>query len=110
MNIEHTPGPWEVWVGHTSVFAGPARENERGYISGTRRPICQMSEDLDADEDQDCVEMAANAALIAAAPTMYEIICQMYDFANDIEDEGSRIPADLMEKARQIFKSVEGAE
>ena len=51
----------------------------------------------------------ANANLIAAAPAMYDLICEMYDFAAQIDDEDSRMPADLMDTARQIFKSMEAA-
>ena len=68
---QFTPGPWEVWEGHYSVYAtGPNTENERGYITGTRRPVCEMLEYTNSDEAEDFAEMAANAQAIAAVPDL----------------------------------------
>jgi hypothetical protein len=74
-NTTHTPGPWEVWKGHYSVYAvGPNTENERGWITGARRPICEMQEDEFYDEVADYAEMGVNARLIAAAPDLLAVL------------------------------------
>ena len=80
-----SPGPW--------IAAGPfaVLDSERNTVVTCAGP-----------------SKAANQALVSVAPTMYEIICQMYAFANDIEDEESRMPAELMELSRQVFQTVQG--
>lgn len=64
----HTPGPWKAHTNNTSEYididAGPQR-------------ICSILADTgDAECD---AENIANAALIAAAPDMFEALQRMYD-------------------------------
>lgn len=68
----HTPGPWEVWVGHAEVYAGPAKENTERSIRGHRRVVAEASEHDDDESDGDGVdyEREANARLISAAPDL----------------------------------------
>jgi hypothetical protein len=78
--VSHTPGPWVIWDGHTSVHAGPVKENTRSCLRGGRGTICEMDELLcDCGEDYDlihddnggvCPALLANARLIAAAPDL----------------------------------------
>lgn len=61
---KHTPGPWEVWKKHLSVFAR-VTENTRVAIVG------QFIVTSD-DENLDRGEVEANIRLIAAAPELLE--------------------------------------
>ena len=65
----HTPGPWEVWVGHDEVWAGVS-ENSRVSIAGR----CRVATAEDEDEEIGAAEKAANLRLIAAAPAMLDAL------------------------------------
>ena len=84
MKAAHTPGPWEQWVGHATILAGPAAKNEIGQLSGFRRPICEIV-DAEGEEPFDGLEEEeeANARLIAAAPEMLAALHEARDVLED---------------------------
>lgn len=73
--VKHTPGPWIVCIGNEgSIFGDQDNDVHNGdhpYI-GTVAGI---------GVDKDIPECTANAKLISAAPDMYEIIKELYEFS-----------------------------
>ena len=64
-----TPGPWVVDADFY-VYGGDGRKNQGEYFDGVEFPlVCDVESD-----SRDRTENKANAALIAAAPEMYEFI------------------------------------
>lgn len=62
-----TPGPWFVDADFY-VYGGDGRKNQGEYFDGVEFPlVCDVESD-----SRDRTENKANAALIAAAPEMYE--------------------------------------
>lgn len=61
----HTPGPWEHWVGHNVVVAGPTTSNDARGIGGFRVHVAS-ADDGEVRPD----ECLANARLIAASPDL----------------------------------------
>jgi hypothetical protein len=81
--ISHTPGPWTMWnrnksdyiiLGPHNGHGSPEVANVNGYIEFT-------------DE-----ENKANAKLIAAAPDMFDIIKELYEWAQDTQTFGPIYP------------------
>ena len=69
MNEKFTPGPWFVDADFY-VYGGDGRKNQGEYFDGVEFPLV-----CDAESDsRDRTENKANAALIAAAPEMYEAL------------------------------------
>lgn len=64
-----TPGPWFVDADFY-VYGGDGRKNQGEYFDGVEFPlVCDVESD-----SRDRTENKANAALISAAPEMYEFI------------------------------------
>lgn len=75
---KHTPGPWTKWVSHPEVYANVGK-NMPGQLVGKykKKPMPRIAacEDMDIDDD----EADANAALIAAAPEMLDMLKRLLD-------------------------------
>lgn len=97
MNTPYTPGPW-INDG-TEICAYPDPENSKSYIA----PVCFMEPNWDAEIG------AFNARLIAAAPDLMRLLIEMEDWAEQIDDEESRMPCALREEARAILATIRGA-
>lgn len=90
-----TPGPWEVSEGNKGSIFGDlnnsAHNGDNPYI-GTVAGI---------GGDELIHECTANAKLIAAAPDMYEIIKELYDWAQATQRFGPIYP-----KIEAVIKKV----
>ena len=74
MNEKFTPGPWFVDADFY-VYGGDGRKNQGEYFDGVEFPlVCDVESD-----SRDRTENKANAALIAAAPEMYDILKHYFD-------------------------------
>jgi hypothetical protein len=97
-----TPGPWVLWEGHPSVFAGDITENIPFTIKGGQ-PVCEVDNDRrsafdpdpqqpDDDRDEEdvcgCEEYScrlcyprvfADARLVAAAPDLAATVEQLHE-------------------------------
>lgn len=84
--VKHTPGPWKVCVGNSGSIFGDlnnrAHDGDNPYI-GTVAGI---------GVDQDIPECTANAKLIAAAPDMYEVVNELYEWAMKTNIRGPIFP------------------
>lgn len=80
---KHTPGPWTVWKKNTSDYLvlGPHDGNGNPEVANVNGFI----EFSDAQNK-------ANAKLISAAPDMYEIVKELYDWAQDTQVFGPIYP------------------
>lgn len=93
-----TPGPWRVITGTHSENTEMHDEgetwfnvnNEDGVIADVLHGRC-----LDVDED----EAAANARLIAEAPTMYELLVEIF------EEVG--LPEPQLSKYQQLLNRIQ---
>ena len=92
-----TRGPWEV-VGHHIEAAGEFKEKRCSGYGCNNNFICDL-DDGEYHEYWDEAECAANAALIAAAPELYECLC---DVMTDLEmSDGMRAHFEkVLKKAR----------
>ena len=99
---KHTPGPWVVWVGNYSVWAGEITENTRGGMRGKGLvEIARVNEDEICCETccEDCQEgyccdwhteseagkqADANARLIAAAPALLKALEDIMEWEEEI--------------------------
>ena len=99
-----TPGEWTAHLGimePTFVFIG--KEDE--YVDGETPVICELHHGIKKEYpgngimDFDHTEMRANAALIAAAPELFECVC---DALSDLQmSEGMRRHfEEVLKKAR----------
>lgn len=91
---EHTPGPWEFcglnkrW----GIYPTSAVNDGIDYFIATTRQI--------GDPERE----KANGRLIAASPTMLEILCEFVAWADGAEN-GWACPADLEAKMRAVIAS-----
>ena len=105
---KHTPGPWEVvgkWY-EPHIRAGETWIADiHGHTFGVHYPQTVTPE-----------EVVANAALIAAAPVMYELLIDILDelrraTRDAIETgnrEGSSLPVKLERRIYETLEKVEG--
>jgi hypothetical protein len=86
MESKHTPGPWKVCVGNAGSIFGDlnndAHNGDNPYIG----------EVAGIGVDKDIPECTANAHLISAAPDMFEVIKELYDWAIDTGVQGPIFP------------------
>src|SRR5687767_12765935 len=72
---KHTPGPWEVSIGNSGSIFGdlnnPVHDGDNPYIGS----VAGIGVNVDIPE------CTANAKLIAAAPDMFDVIKELYDWA-----------------------------
>ena len=96
-NEKFTPGPWEV-AGHHIEAVGDFKEKRCSGYGCNNNFVCDL-DDGEYHEYWDEAECAANAALIAAAPELYECVC---DALTDLEmSEGMRAHFEkVLKKAR----------
>jgi len=76
MNTKHTPGPWHVtsWAGDAEVPEGCSIgiDDDEGAAGGRDYYLCTVV-------NGDPVELAANAALVAAAPDLLAALVDAAD-------------------------------
>jgi len=109
-----TPGPWRVGISAASkysmmnyyVFA--ERKFDPGHPFAPELFICRTDSTI---VERDFDERRANAALIAAAPEMYDMlkrICEMQEknYGDGIETHIALIA--MTQKAREILKKARG--
>lgn len=102
-----TPGPWERWKGHSEVFAN-VRKNNEGSIQGVCVARCDGDDLFDDDNEDDqeyrCEDEAfANAALIAAAPELYEGLFKLLEWC-----ESTSGPPPFVHELRASLSKVRG--
>lgn len=92
MNDKFTPGPWEIEE-RSAHFGSYSMYGFSIQTKAHRICMCQT------DDDRNIPTMQANAALIAAAPELYECLC---DVMTDLEmSEGMRAHFEkVLKKAR----------
>ena len=102
---KHTPGPWAA-DGAGILYAAPSEADEfevieinAPYNSQDRQLIAQVHAGFKCSQ--------ANAALIAAAPTMYADLCAVRDYLFELYDEGN---AKAGEYAASLGITIEQAE
>jgi len=86
---KHAPGPWRLQVNRV-----------KDYVSVFPIQVC-------IEESPLSDETIANAALIAAAPTMYADLCAVRDYLFELYDEGN---AKAGEYAASLGITIEQAE
>jgi len=108
---KHTAGPWEIWKGHTAVYAKVGL-NTPGEIQGFCVAVCDPVDidEIDAITEAQALRIArANARLIAAAPELLEALEAIMDSATD----GREIPEWLAERltsARSAIRKARGGQ
>ena len=103
----HTPGPWTVWKGHTSVHSGKITSNTPGGMT------CEDTMEEVANCDAFFVgesQAQANAQLIAAAPDLLAILKELAetDISRTDDNLVKYIFIAIREKARKITAAAEG--
>jgi hypothetical protein len=92
---KHTPGPWTVSAGRT--IETPSGQFYLTYnMDKHGNPLFRSF-----------VELDSNAALVAAAPTMYADLCAVRDYLFELYDEGN---AKAGEYAASLGITIEQAE
>ena len=104
-NTKHTPGPWV--VRNMSDAMAEKFTVERLSDNGLRSVICRIN-DMEVCPEHGGTGSDANAALIAAAPAMYEALRAM------LEHEGERVysgigtehDSEVLEAAKQAARAA----
>jgi len=79
-----TPGPWEVMASHSYSVIGVNKGNEKLIVYAPFNHSACMD------------DWQANAALIAAAPDMLEVLC-------DLENDNGEIPPFMWDRIQSII-------
>jgi len=90
--MKHTPGPWKVDVWHTP-------EGEKRILAPNGQGIAILVNANGRDNE----ETEANAALIAAAPEMYDWLVKEYALCAPLSSKGREL-AKLIAKAQSHTK------
>ncbi len=106
MNEKFTPGPWFVDADFY-VYGGDGRKNQGEYFDGVEFPlVCDVESD-----SRDRTENKANAALIAAAPEMYEFIRWIRSVQGQCAImKWRKFLPEILDKADEILHKAEGEE
>lgn len=101
-----TPGPWVVDADFY-VYGGDGRKNQGEYFDGVEFPlVCDVESD-----SRDRTENKANAALIAAAPEMYEFIRWIRSVQGQCAImKWRKFLPEILDKADEILHKAEGEE
>ena len=101
-----TPGPWFVDADFY-VYGGDGRKNQGEYFDGVEFPlVCDVESD-----SRDRTENKANAALIAAAPEMYEFIRWIRSVQGQCAImKWRKFLPEILDKADEILHKAEGEE
>ena len=99
-----TPGPWVVDADFY-VYGGDGRKNQGEYFDGVEFPlVCDVESD-----SRDRKENKANAALIAAAPEMYEFIRWIRSVQGQCAImKWRKFLPEILDKADEILHKAEG--
>ena len=118
----HTPGPWHAWYCKENETGGGIFQNTN---DDNQRMICRMAKEKrvihkDKRKSDDFVHSAedeANARLIAAAPEMYEKLCEICNVIIALEEKGVNLPyhyfkddMSMSDKLREVLAKVIGGE
>ena len=101
-----TPGPWFVDADFY-VYGGDGRKNQGEYFDGVEFPlVCDVESD-----SRDRTENKANAALIAAAPEMYEFIRWIRSVQGQCAImKWRKFLPEILDKADEILHKARGEE
>ena len=101
-----TPGPWFVDADFY-VYGGDGRKNQGEYFDGVEFPlVCDVESD-----SRDRTENKANAALIAAAPEMYEFIRWIRSVPGQCAImKWRKFLPEILDKADEILHKARGEE
>ena len=101
-----TPGPWFVDADFY-VYGGDGRKNQGEYFDGVEFPlVCDVESD-----SRDRTENKANAALISAAPEMYEFIRWIRSVQGQCAImKWRKFLPEILDKADEILHKAEGEE
>lgn len=101
-----TRGPWFVDADFY-VYGGDGRKNQGEYFDGVEFPlVCDVESD-----SRDRTENKANAALIAAAPEMYEFIRWIRSVQGQCAImKWRKFLPEILDKADEILHKAEGEE
>lgn len=101
-----TPGPWFVDADFY-VYGGDGRKIQGEYFDGVEFPlVCDVESD-----SRDRTENKANAALIAAAPEMYEFIRWIRSVQGQCAImKWRKFLPEILDKADEILHKAEGEE
>lgn len=84
---KHTPGPWRISKSLSGEEAAIIDSKSSDQFSGS---ICQLFKQLRSKDPEG--EKLANAKLIAAAPEMYEIVKELYEYSMSTGHKGLIFP------------------
>jgi len=107
MNEKFTKGPWKTGKLNPVDKSTPV-EGSGGEIV---EAICEIPHDDITDEGWE--EVKANTRLITRSPDMYNLLCDLYDYfdnLSDVEDSSrgvAEIPNEEMEYAEEIRELLE---
>lgn len=99
-----TKGPWFVDADFY-VYGGDGRKNQGKYFDGVEFPlVCGVESD-----SRDRTENKANAALIAAAPEMYDLLEHYLDLIQKANDGDAVSEQKIFEQSADIEKVLKKA-
>lgn len=88
-----TPGEWDI---NTHLSYVVVNKENRKYIAICDDPKLSMNQRIPREQ------VEANARLIAAAPTMYALLKEVYPFIDEWN-----YPIDLGDRMKELFEKVE---
>ena len=108
----HTPGPWHAFEQNASNPNSKGLfEIDANHPSGNRQTVAVTPFAGDGHE------LWANARLIAAAPEMYEKLCELCNVIIALEEKGVNLPyhyfkddMSMSDKLREVLAKVDGGE
>lgn len=106
MSTKFTPGPWRVDLYGAKKYGPAYAFSPVGGCGCCNSPWVMSLADYDSEQGKE--ECDANAALIAAAPDLYEALREIVnsDMAMREEDEGRESPT--LTRARAALAKAEG--
>lgn len=107
----HTLGPWHAFEQNASNPNSKGLfEIDANHPSGNRQTVAVTPYKGDG------TELHANARLIAAAPEMYEMLCDLSKVVENLDSIGANLPyyheddMSMSDKLRAVLSKVDGGE
>tara|TARA_R110000868_G_C10896172_1_gene763968 strand:+ start:260 stop:559 length:300 start_codon:yes stop_codon:yes gene_type:complete len=99
MTTQHTPAPWSVEIDHATGNAEYVRAYQDGEMLDVASVLCDQTDRANA-----------NARLIAAAPDLLAVLCEMLGAAEtDLLDDKSNVWRSAMNDARAAIAKAKGS-